>query len=252
MLDALGALDLVVGVGDYVDRPPALAALPKIGGYDRPNVERVLSLEADLLITAASREADPAHARLEELGVEVLALDTATYAGVLDAVVDVGRVVGRPERAQELARRIRDEMDAIRREAGGLERSRVLFVVGRDPIYVAGPGSHIDEMIEAAGGSNVAADADAPYARLSLEAILERMPEVIVDTSDNTAGASRGAVPGSWEQWPSLPAVRRGRVYHVHPEKLVIAGIDLPDTTRRLARLVHPERFGEPLPSDFE
>jgi len=65
MLEALDSLDLVVGVGDVVTSPPSLAALPRIGAYDRPNVERVLSLEADLLLTASSREADPAHARLE-------------------------------------------------------------------------------------------------------------------------------------------------------------------------------------------
>jgi len=252
MLDALDALDLVVGVGDVVDSPPALAALPKVGAYDRPNVERVLSLQADLLLTTSSREADPEHARLEQLGVEVVALATDTYAGVLASIGEVGRVVGREERARSLAAGIRDELDAIRSATQGLDRPRVLFVVGRDPIYVAGPGSHIDEMIAIAGGRNVAADAGSPYPRLSLEVILDRMPEVILDTSDNSPGVPRGARAGTWGQWTFLPAVQTGRVYNVHPEKLVIPGIDLPETTRRMARLIHPETFGAPRPADFE
>jgi iron complex transport system substrate-binding protein len=126
----------------------------------------------------------------------------------------------------------------------------VLFVVGRDPLYVAGPGSHVDEMIELVGGTNVVHDVSAPYQRASMEAVLERMPEVIIDTSSNRQGAPRGRLRGDWSRWEFLPAVQQERVFWVDPSRLVIPGIRLPEMTTLMGKLIHPEAFGEP--SDAE
>lgn len=251
MLDALGAADRIVGIGDYVTEPESIAGLPRVGAYDSPNVEVVLSLEADMLMTAASEAALPSNARLESLGVHVLALDTSTYEGVYASLAEVGRAVGREHEAQDVARRMRDELAGIARRVEGLPRKSVLFVVGKDPIYVAGPGSHLDQMIALAGGTNVAHDVGSAYARLSMEAILERAPEVIIDTSDNREQAPLGRRPGSWSQWEFLPAVRDDRVYHVAPSRLVIPGMRLPEMTRLTASLLHPEVFGEAAEADL-
>ena len=118
--------------------------------------------------------------------------------------------------------------------------------MGRDPLYVAGPGSHIDEMIRMVGGVNVAADAISEYQQLSIEAVLERMPEIIIDASDNRPEALRGRQPGSWGRWEFLPAVRQRRVYHVEPGRLVIPGLRLPEMTRLMGQFIHPEIYGDP------
>jgi len=251
MLEAIGATGSVVGIGDYVEEPAAISGLPRIGAYDSPNVERVLELGADLLITTSAEAAATSHRRLESLGLRVLALDTSTYDGVFASLSRVGDAVGRAEEAESVARRIRAALESIGRRVEGLARPNVLFVVGRDPVYVAGPGSHIDEMIALAGGVNLAHDAGSPYPRMSMESILERMPDVIVDTSDNSPDAPRGRHAGAWAQWEFLPAVRDGRVYQVDPERLVIPGIRLPEMTELMGRLIHPEVFGDVADADL-
>jgi iron complex transport system substrate-binding protein len=144
---------------------------------------------------------------------------------------------------------MRDELATIAERASGAPPRSVLVVVGRDPLYVAGPGSHIDEMIRLAGGTNVARDALSSYQQLSLEVVLERMPEVIVDLSDNRPGAARERGPGDWAAWEFLPAVREDRVYTIDPARLVIPGLRLPEMSLLMGQLIHPELFGEP-PSD--
>jgi iron complex transport system substrate-binding protein len=252
VLEILGATDRVVGRGDYVVWPPALQALPRVGAYHAPSVETVLSLRTTLLLTTSSQAAQGAHAKLRELGIEVLALETNTYDSMLDSIVSIGRAVGREEEACMAVEEIRQEMDEIRGLARDVPERRVAFVVDRDPLYVAGPGSHVDEMIRAVGGENIAADAASDWQLMSMEIILERAPEVIIDTSDNGEGALRGRVAGPWERWPFLPAVEQNRVYWVDPIRLVIPGPRLPRMTRLMGRLVHPEIFGEPSPEDFE
>jgi iron complex transport system substrate-binding protein len=247
MVAALGGVERVVGIGDYVDWPPG--ELPRLGPYDRPNVERILALEADLLLTTDSRAADETHRALRRLGVEVLALDTSTYEGVFTSLHAVGRALGAEARAGALETAMRNRLVDLESRTAGLPRRRVLVVVGRDPLYVAGPGSHVDRLIEIAAGTNVAADAASTYQQFSLEAALERLPEVIVDASDNAPGALRGRVAGSWGRFPFLPAVESNRVWHVAPERLLIPGLELPEAAELLARLLHPEIFGEPDPA---
>ncbi|MCP3980689.1 MAG: ABC transporter substrate-binding protein [bacterium] len=244
MLEALELLDRVVGIGEFGPWPASIAGLPVVGGYASPNVEQLLQLDCDALLTTDSRSADAAHARLEALGIDVLALDTSTHEGVFDSLETLGTRFGRQMAAAELALDLRTRLDALRGRGAGLEKRRVLFVVGRDPLFVAGPGSHVDEMIAAVGGVNVAHDALSPYQQFSLETALERMPEIIVDTSDNRPGAPRGRVAGRWGEWGFVPAVQEDRVYHVEPGKLVIPGIRLPEMTGLMGRLVHPETFG--------
>jgi ABC-type Fe3+-hydroxamate transport system substrate-binding protein len=252
MLEELGLVDRVVGIGDYGPWPQSIADRPSLGGYDAPNVEAVLSLQVDLLLTTASDAGAAAHRRLDALGVRVIALDTSTYRGIFDSLERVGQAFGKETEAAASAKRLRGTMREIERRGAAAAPRRVLFVVGRDPLYVAGPGSHVDEMIRMVGGRNVADDALSPYQQVSLEAILERMPEVIIDSSDNRPGALRGRSPGSWGRWEFLPAVREDRVYWVDPGRLVIPGLRLPEMTALMGKLIQPESFGEATPSELE
>lgn len=247
----LGVADRIVAVGDFVDWPPALAGLPRIGAHDAPNPERLVELGVTLLFTAASQAGRGEHAQLGELGIRVVALDTSTFAGTTAAIAETGREVGRVAAAQALLARIESRLAAVRERAAQAPRRRVLVAVGHDPLFVAGPGSHLDELVRIAGGENVAADTGSPYPMVALETILDRAPEVIVDSADNRPGSPRGMAAGFWNQWPFLPAVASGRVAFVDPWRLLVPGPRLADMAELMGRLIHPELFGRPRAEDF-
>ncbi|NIM00511.1 MAG: ABC transporter substrate-binding protein [Acidobacteria bacterium] len=234
VLVALGLADRVVAVGSHGPWPEALAELESAGSFDRPDLERIVELESDLVLNTASVAAAGGHERLERLGVAVESLDTSTFAGVFSSLQRLGVVFDRESRAEEIATEIRHGLEQVRAATESLPRRSVLFVVGRDPLYVAGPGSHVDELIRLGAGTNVAHDATAPYQQFSVEAVLERRPEVIVDTSGDAE---------YWARWPFLPAVRDGSVYRVEPDVLVIPGIRLPEMAHAMTELIHPGTF---------
>ncbi len=237
--EVLVALDLgerVVAVGSHGPWPGELAALESAGSFDRPDLERIVELETDLVINTASVAAAGGHERIERLGIAVESLDTSTFAGVFASLERVGVLFDRQERAAEIAGEMRAGLERVRVATADLPRKSVLFVVGRDPLYVAGPGSHVDELIRLGAGMNVAHDATSPYQQFSVEAVLERRPEVIVDTSGDA---------GYWDRWPFLPAVRDGSVYRVEPNVLVIPGIRLPEMARAMTELIHPGTFAQ-------
>ena len=252
ILEALDAIDLIVATGDFVEWPPQIRTLPQIGAYDKPNLELVLSLKVDLIVTARSVAGQITHQRMRDLGVAVLELDTDTYAGVLESIEIVGELVGREGEARKLVSDIRERIEKVSERSSTTPRRSVLFVVGQRPLYVAGPGSHIDLLIKAAGGRNIFADAMSPYQLVSMEAALERMPEVIIDVSDNRPGAMRGVKSGFWGQWNFLPAVSYNRVYWIDPLRLAIPGPRMPEMAELLAKLIHPEIFGTVSNRDLE
>jgi iron complex transport system substrate-binding protein len=250
-IDRLGAAGEVVGVGDFVVWPPALAARPKLGSYDAPSAERLLALGANLVVTTAGVAGHAERQRLRGLGIDVLELETATYAGALASIVEVGERIGRGAAARALAEAVDAEVRRVAARTAPLGRRRVLIAVGREPLFVAGPGSHLDRLLEAAGGANVVADVEAPYAQVSVEAVVARLPEAIVDMSDNRPGAARGALAGSWGSFPFLPAVAGGRVWSVDPARVAIPGPRMGETAALLARMVHPESLGAPSPAEL-
>lgn len=252
MLEALGVADRIVAVGDYVRTSAAIADRPRLGAYDAPNLERLVGLGADLYISSKSEAARGVHARIESLGIRVLALDLDTLDGILTSTVELGRVVGRAEQAGGLAASIQRELDAVAASTRGLESRKVLFVVGREPLYVAGPNSLLGELVRIAGGNVVAGGGAAPYQLFSMEAALGAEPAVIVDTSDNRPGAEHGRSPGPWARWDFLPAVAADRVFRVHPDRLVIPGTHVAEAAALLARMIHPEALGAPDLSAYE
>lgn len=250
-LEALGVADRIVAVGDFVDFPPRVRGLPRLGAYDLPNAERLVELDVDLLLTAASEAARGEHERLERLGVRVVTLPTSTFAGALTSIREIGDVVGKEREAEALVAGIEARVAAVRARVATAPRPRVLVAVGQDPLYVAGPGSHLDELVSIAGGENLAADALGAYQMIALEVVLERRPEVILDSADNRPDGPYGERSGSWSAWPFLPAVANDRVYFVDPSRLLIPGPRLGEMAERMGRFVHPEIFGAPGPDDF-
>ena len=247
----LGVADRIVAVGDFVDWPPVLRGLPRIGAHDAPNPERLVELGVAVLFTAASEAGRGEHARLGELGIRVVALDTSTFAGTLAAIAETGRQVGREAEARTLRARIDSRIEAVRRRAATAPRRRVLVAVGHDPLFVAGPGSHLDELVTIAGGLNIVQDARSPYPMVALETVLERAPEVIIDSADNRPDQPRGMNAGRWSGWPFLAAVAEGRVAFVDPWQLLVPGPRLAEMAELMGRLIHPELFGRPRPEDF-
>jgi iron complex transport system substrate-binding protein len=126
-----------------------------------------------------------------------------------------------------------------------------LFLVGRTPgriedLIAAGRASHLNELIELAGGDNVFRDSIAAYGKIPLEELLARNPEVIVDMGEmsETVGvteAQKRAVVALWNRYPTLAAVREHRVYAVASDIFVVPGPRVVDAARALARMFHPE-----------
>ena len=249
ILFALGLGDRVAGVSTFCRYPPEAAKLPKIGTFINPNLEPILGLRPDLVIVI--KNPIGLAGRLEALGVRVLEVEQDSLAGIESSVQRIGEATGVPDRAAALNAGLREKFDRVRRSVAGRPKRRIAFLVGRSPgelqgMVAVGRASYLTELMEMAGGANVFADAGAAYPKVSLEGILARDPDVIVDMGEmaDTAGvteARKRAVVDLWRRYPALAAVRAGRVHAVADDIFVVPGPRAADAAQAFARLLHPE-----------
>jgi iron complex transport system substrate-binding protein len=230
ILVALGATDALVGVDDWSARvQPAASALPRVGGLFNPSLEAILALEPDIVALVPSAQQRDLRDRLVAVDVEVLALANLTLAEVLESIHTLGAHVDREAAATARIEAIRDALRATAQLNAGRPRPRTVLVLQRDPLYVVGRGSFLDEMLAAAGAENLGAAFDEEYPRAGTEWLIATAPELVLDAAGDAASAQ-----AHWAQWPSLPAVAADQIVSVPAEDLTMPG---PDLDRSLALL---------------
>jgi iron complex transport system substrate-binding protein len=248
MLFAIDAGPQVVAVSSYDDFPPQVKALPRVGALLDPDVERILALRPDLVVSYGSQT--DLQAQLGRAHIGVYSYRHAGLAGVFQALRGIGAATGRTMEAERLARTMESQLDRIRARVKGRRRPRTLLVFERDPmalrgLYVSGGRGFLHEMLAIAGGDNVFADVQREAVQPSHETLLMRAPEVIIEVR---ATGLLSAVAGSdgrqaWATLPSIPAVRNGRIHFLNGDYMVVPGPRLAQGTEAFARALHPEAF---------
>ncbi|OLC55348.1 MAG: hypothetical protein AUH85_09570 [Chloroflexi bacterium 13_1_40CM_4_68_4] len=206
---ALGAGGRVVGVDDFSDEPAAAKEKDKVGGV-KPNVEKIVSLRPDLVVSV--KISDGSLETLMSQGIVVLIVNPQSAGDVAKSAVLLGRAIGADGDA--LAKEIQTGIDAVRAKAAPLQKKRVYHEVdASDPnkLYTVGPGSFIDDLIGIAGGINIAANAGSQYPQLSPEEIVRADPQVIVFASFGVTAEQIAARPG----WSVITAVKNKRIVKV-------------------------------------
>jgi iron complex transport system substrate-binding protein len=248
LLYALGLGDRVVGVTRFCRYPPEAQLKPKIGDYTSPNLEAIAALKPDLVIV----QTNPVHlaARLGALKLRVLEIDQENIAAIYKSTREVGIATGAERAAADLTESIRGGLAKVRARVAGLPRVPMMFVIGRSPngldgLVVAGRASYLNEVIEVAGGENVFHDALAAYPAVSLEEVMARNPEVIVDMGDmsDTLGVTeehKRSVIALWNRIPNLAAVKQHRVFAVASDIFVVPGPRVIDAAKAFAEMLHP------------
>ena len=236
ILVTLGAGDLLVGIDEVSARQqPALAQRVRVvGGLFNPSLEGVVALEPDLVVFVPSAEQRNFQQRLSAVGIATEAFSNLRFEDVLENIERLGRLAGREPAAREridAIRAVRAQLEASNR---AVETPRVVMVLQRDPLFVVGGGSFIDEMIAIAGARNLAAELGDAYPRASIEWLVAAAPEVLIDMD-----ASHEPAPAYWGRWPALGA--RGRIVHLDPSLVTLPGPHLDRAMQRLAAALHPK-----------
>lgn len=225
ILVALGAGNRIVARTDY-DSIPDLRSLPSVGGGLHPNLERLVAIDPDLVIRFAGPSDRDTPARLTDLGIPHLAVRPDGIDDVRRSVRMLAKVTGAGERGDSLVAGLDSVLARVSERVRSRPAPSVAFVLGGSPPWVAGPGTFVDELLGVAGGRNAFSDLGELYGPVSREAFVSRPVDVVITSQRGGLDFLPSDVP----------------IHRVSP-RLETPGLDLGESARTLAGILHPEAF---------
>ncbi len=240
ILFALGLGDRVVGVTEYCDYPEEAKEKEKIGGFSTVDIEQIIALRPDLVLASGKTGTENIE-KMEGLGMAVVVLRAENLDGILEDIKLVGKITGTEDRAHVLEAGMRKRIEDVHENTRNLEKPKVFYVVWHEPLMGAGSETFISDIIGMAGGVNIAQDMTG-YKTMSLEAVVDRDPDVII--------ASAG--PGQHSTYDFLmeekriqdgSAAKNGRIYAIDQNIVSRAGPRIVEGLAEFARFIHPEVY---------
>jgi iron complex transport system substrate-binding protein len=229
LLFAIGAGAVVVGRTQWCDYPSEALRVTDLGPGINPNLEAVLSVRPDLVVLYNSAQHAAAAARLRELGIPAVRINTDALADVGRVGRLLGRLTGHEAGADSMSAAFDTALVAATSAARRERRPRVLILVWEQPPMTLGRGSFLSELVERAGGENVFGDIASSSAPVSIEAVSARDPDLIL-----TAASGPASIAGRPE-WQVVRAVRERRFLRISGTEYDRPGPRSPGAVRALA-----------------
>lgn len=214
-LFAAGAGDKMVGTVEYSDYPPEAKKVPRVGGYSRIDLEAVAALKPDLVIVWQSGNHAGQIDKLKGLGFHVFVTQPNRMEDVALQVERFGQLAGSESTANAVANTFRKRLEALRSANAAKPKIRVFYQIWKSPLMTVGGPQIINDAIKLCGGENVFGQLKQMAPTVSIEAVLEADPEVIVATG---MGDAKPEWLHDWDKWTRLTAVKRDNLFHINPD----------------------------------
>ncbi len=237
---ALGAEDKLIGRGEYCDWPAEVLELPAVASGRNTNMEQLLAMQPDVLITADMDQPEEQYDQLAQAGIDVIVSDADTIDGVYQSILNTGAALGKSDEAEAMVASMKHTFQTITEQSAD-EGKTVYFEVSplEYGLWAAGNDTFMNAVAEMMHLENIFSDVSG-WCEVSEEQIIERAPDYIV-----TVGmAFEGQQPPAEEilgraGWQNIPAVANGKVLHLANNELSRPGPRLAEGAQTLFDFVN-------------
>jgi iron complex transport system substrate-binding protein len=239
-LYALGLADKIVGVTSFCNWPPSALQKQRIGGFINPSIEQIVSLKPDLIIATADGNRQDTVRQLERIGLPVYVTNPSDTSSILTSISRLGEITARKNAAAILVRQLQKRLSNIEAQIRHKSKPRIFFQIGLEPLITVGGKTLINEVIERAGGINMASSDTARYPRYSPEGIMAGSPDIIL-FAPMANDKEFIAVKKFWRQFEEVPAVKNNRIHPIDTDIIGRASPRIVDAIETIALIFHPE-----------
>lgn len=234
----LGVEDSLVGNTIYCQTPSDAKTKEKVGTVRDVNVEKIVSLKPDLVLTTPVASNSDIE-KLKELKIKVVNFPTAgNFLEICEQFLELGKIVGEAEKAADIIKRAAAEVSFIEAKVANFPKPKVFAQTGAKPLWTAN-GGFIHDYIVRAGGINIAADSSggSDYGAYSREQVVGKNPDVILIATMGIVGEQEREV---WGKFRGINAVSNNRIYIVDSHKLCSpTPSSFAETLSEIANLLH-------------
>ncbi|MBI4844899.1 MAG: ABC transporter substrate-binding protein [Candidatus Omnitrophica bacterium] len=213
----LQAEDMLVGVTSYCQRPKQAQQKQIVGTVTGVSLEKIIELEPDIVLTTPLTDRKAVE-HLKNLGITVENFPLVkNFEQICSQIIRLGEITGKKNKAEQIALNARQELERIRAivtKEGGIAY-KVFVQIGAEPLFTVNKDYFINDMVELAGGINIAKDAGSGL--YSREKVIEADPDFIIIASMGIVTEKEKRI---WQKYPSLKAVRLGRIGQIDSEAI--------------------------------
>jgi iron complex transport system substrate-binding protein len=237
---ALGLGNRLVGVsGAFDDHPPEAAQIEQVGGAGEfgvdPNVEKVVSLQPDLLLAIGG--GSQWKESLRDLGIPVFTVNATDFEDLLTDIGTVGRITGSVQQAERLTGQMEARANEVAQAESAGDRTTCFFEAYYPPLTTVGPNTFIFDLLERAGCDPVTSGAKSDYPQWSVDRLVQQGPDVYLVSSES--GVSAESV-GDRAGFQAIAAIQEGRVHLVNSDLITRPGPRVVEGLELLAELLYP------------
>ena len=212
---AAGAGNYIVGAVDYCDYPEQAKAIPRVGAISTFSAEAIVALKPDLVVLWHSDHgADILH-KLDSLGIKTYASDPRRLSDVSQSIRNYGILTAKSHLAEQAAALFDKRLSDLTARYAKKQQVSVLYQVWSDPLQTLNGKHIISDVIQLCAGSNVFADAIPLAPKISVEAVIERDPDVIIASG---MGEQRPDWLDAWRRYDLLKSVKKDNLFFIPPD----------------------------------
>lgn len=246
-----GAGKQLVGVVSYSDYPAAARQIPIVGGYHAFSLEKIVSLQPDLIVTWSEGNGADAALPFEKLGIPVYVDEPQDLEQVAHSIRNLGILSGNPTIAARHADAFMRDINALRDRYAQSTAVSVFYQVWNEPLQTVNAQHIISSVIELCGGRNIYTDTPVIAPRVSLESVIARDPDAIIASGMDR---ERPEWLDEWKAYPGMRAVRQQHLYFIPPDIIQRHTVRLLQGARQMckhlqaARVEQTQNRQHPLP----
>ncbi|MBN2403492.1 MAG: ABC transporter substrate-binding protein [Spirochaetes bacterium] len=233
----LGAEDRLIANTFYCKRPEAAMHKKKVGNLMNFNIENVLELKPDLILTTSLANRNKIN-KLRQLKIKVVELrHPKSFNEICDNFIELGKAIGSEKKAEQILAGIQQQVDNIKKITGNLPKKKVFIQIGAKPLKAVNSDYHINDLIRLSGGINIYED--SALNSFSRESVLLSNPDIIIIPS---MGFATDEEKRTWEKYKSINAVKNQNIFIVDTEVFCNFGIStFMEALKISLSLLHPE-----------
>jgi iron complex transport system substrate-binding protein len=241
VLYKLNLQDNIVGVTEYCDYPKEAGSKTKVGDFNGTNIEKIVELNPDIVFGNPGMSKEDFD-KLTGLGIKVIVAEARTFDKIPDTFKMVGMATDTLDEAEKLADDLTNKVNQIKDKVKDTEKVKAYYVIsfGEAGNWTAGKNTFISDMINMAGGENIADDVDG-WKEYSLEKIIEKDPDVML-ISAMVANDNKDIL-NSQEGYKETAAVKNKNTVIIDDYLTQRPGPRIVDGLEAIAKALHPEVF---------
>ncbi|MFC1689053.1 cobalamin-binding protein [Pseudomonadota bacterium] len=235
---AAGAGERLIATVEYSDYPEAAKSVPRIGDAFRIDIERVMSLQPDLVIAWESGNPHAAVSQLRALSVPVWSVEISEPAEIADVLEAVGRLTDQADRTSALGQEFRRRLAALSELYANQDVLAYFYQVGAKPLFTINGNQLISKGLGLCGGRNIFNDEPGIAFQVSFESVIVADPDAIFapfqEDSPNPLA--------TWLDWPAMTAVKNKALFLLPADPVSRAAPRFLDSLELACKLLHQLR----------